>query len=155
MSDNGELEPVLPKGMTDGRQYHDGFPPPVFQRARVLLLQSGTYAHAYRTLKAELEAKKELAPSFNTIMRWGHTDKDVMALMEAREKGGPGETFQAVADDYAEAMVEARPHLSYSQIPVAFGIAADKPIAWAKVGQAGTVQAVQFNVTVGGKNAED
>ena len=149
MSDNGdkELGLVSPQAITDGRQYHDGFPDHVFQRARCLLLQSGTYAHAYRRLKSELEGK-ELAPSFRTIIRWGHADKDVMALMAAHEKDGDiGETFRDVAEDYAEGMIEARPHLSYSQMPVAYGIAADKPISWAKVGQSGPVIPIQINIT--------
>ncbi len=131
----------------NGRHLAHGFPDSTFNRARALMLQYHSYPEAWRKLKVELEKWGQLVPGFTTIKEWGKADKDVIAAIQPHEKRDIGETFQDVAEDYAEAMIEARPHLSHSQIPVSYGIAADKPIAWAKAGVAASVQAIQINIT--------
>lgn len=133
-----ELEPV------NGDHLPNGYSDTVRVRALSLVAQSRSVASAYRALKVELEAKGQMAPGYVTVFEWS---RDSGVISEGSEARKEIEALSGdVARDYAEAMIEARPHLSHSQIPVPYGISMQRYTDWMSAGHKGNQLNVQFNL---------
>lgn len=151
MSDNGDKE-LVP---LNGKHLPYGFPDSVVKRALVYCQESESVALGHRRLRAELELGGMPCPEYETVWLWCKQDKECYEAVTGPRKREMVALSSEVASEAAGRMIQALPRLSDSQIPVAYGIAMQRRTDWDKVGQAGSVQAVQFNVTVGGKKVED
>lgn len=152
MTDNGDKE-LVP---LNGRHLPHGFPDDVVQRGLELMLESGSIHLAQLELEREMVAqdKDVVVPAWSTMCEWARAHEDVMSHIQRDRKRDMVALGYDAAMASGERMLKVIPGLPDSQMAVPHGIVWDKQIALIKEGP-GTVQAVQFNVTVGGKKLED
>ena len=139
----------------NGKHLPYGFPDSVVKRALVYCQESESVALGHRRLRAEFEAWGLPCPEYETMWLWAKQDKECYDAVTGDKKRDMVALSSEVAQEAAGRMIRALPGLSDSQIPVAYGIAMQRRTDWDKVGQAGAVQAVQINITSGGKKLED
>ncbi len=116
-----------------------------YHRALTLIEETGNIARAHRTLKAELEAQGKPVPSYDTLWRWAEKSKDLIDKVRADKREEIVAVAGEVALAMAERLLETYEDLSPGQLPVAFGIAMDKRMAWDNAGRNGQQVNVQFN----------
>ena len=129
-----------------GKHLSNGYPDDVKVRALAILTNSSSVADAHRTLTAQMQAEN-LAPipAYWTLWQWSREHGaliDSLTLEQKRELIAMSSEVVAVAAGHA---IEAMPDLNPYQKVIAYGIAADKRIAWENAGrQAGPT----FNLRV-------
>ncbi len=104
---------------------------------------------AHKYLKAEMAAQGLEVPAWGTMWKWAKEHEDVISRIDAHEKRDMDRLASEVSLASAEKMltaIEEDEKVSHAQRAMDYGISMDKVIGLAKVGQAGTVQAVQVNI---------
>lgn len=139
----------------NGKHLPYGFPEPIVQRALMYCLESKSVAIGHRRLKHELEGWGLPCPDYHSVWNWAKQSEECLQAVTGDRKREMVALASDVASAASERFLGALPSLSDSQMPVAYGIAMQRRTDWDKVGQPGTVQAVQINITSGGKKLED
>ena len=139
----------------NGKHLPYGFPDSVVKRALLYCMESTSVALGHRRLKAEFDAWGLTCPEYETMWMWAKQSEECYTSITGDKKREMVALSSEVAQEAAGRMIRALPALHDSQIPVAYGIAMQRRTDWDKTNTPATVQAVQFNVTVGGKKLED
>ncbi len=143
-----ELEPI------NGKNLPGGFPDSTIQRAIELLLESRSVAQAYTRLKAELEARDQVAPAYQTVWTWAKAHEEVIGAIGGYEKGDMVSVCSDAAMAWAGRMIDAaesrKEDGSYvvpdTQVYLNYGTTMDKRTNWERGGGTGQQMNVQFNL---------
>lgn len=161
VTDNGDKE-LVP---LDGRSLPHGFPDDVVSRAIQLMWECPSVYLAWCQLEREMLAaeKDVLVPAYDTLLMWARQQEDVIPAIHGDRKRDMVVVSSDAAMEWGKRSLEAaqardekgRYEVSHRESAYHYGIAMQRRTDWDKTGQVGQVQAVQFNVTVGGKKLED
>ena len=120
-----------------------------YQRALMLMEETGNVARAHRTLKAELEAEDKPIPSYDTLWLWAKRHKELIDRVRTDKREEIIAISGEIAIAMAERFLETYGELSPGQMPVAYGIAMDKITAWTKPVGSNPMVAFQVNLRTG------